>query len=104
MYELEGGHRAPIIEIYDFFARKKPAIENVLRSKAIKGMYKEVGKAKRFAVYGMKNVPDLANEFHLIASGVSTGPADESLGSSTSFYVSDIFSIADDILEMFFQS
>ena len=104
VYELEGGHRAPIIELYDFFACKKPTIEDVLRSKAIKGIYKESGTAKRYAVYGMKNVPDLANQLHLIANGVPAGPSDKPLGSSMSFYVSNLFRLVDDIQEMFFQS
>jgi hypothetical protein len=104
VYGLEGGHRAPIIELYDFFARKKPTIEDVLRSKAIKGIYKESGTAKRFAVYGMKNLPDSANQLHLIANGVPTGPSDTPPGNSLGFYVSNLFGLIDDIQEMFFQN
>jgi hypothetical protein len=93
IHEIHGTNEAPLVEAYDFVSDEMPAQQDILATKARGGTYDDgVNRVERFCVFGMKNVPDPANQFHLIASGIPKGPDTSHLQASVGLYaVSDIF-------------
>lgn len=103
VYDIEGANTAPLVEVYDFVADKKPLLDDVLRCRA-KGrrFHDGTDRVERYAVYGMKNMPDLAHQFHLLGSGVAEGPDHRHLKPATGLYVmSDLFRLLSDLRHAF---
>jgi len=65
----------PIIEFYDFVSYKKPDIKDLegAKAKGIVRPYGDVEKCK-YMVFGLKDLPDYANQVHLIQAAVTTLP------------------------------
>lgn len=65
----------PIIEFYDFVSDSKPEIKDIQRARA-KGVLRQNGDIERckYMVFGLKDLPDYANQVHLIQASVTTPP------------------------------
>jgi hypothetical protein len=81
VHEILHGSAVPIIELYDYRATTRPSID-ALRNLPAKGARFNDGvvRAERLYAHGMKFQPDPAYQFHLIASGMKTGPDSRRLG------------------------
>ncbi len=105
VHKLTGTNESPIIEFYDAVFDEKPTLKDISSLKA-KGEKFNDGKTRRarFAIYGMKYQPDLANQIHLIKSCSESemmpenSHLEESIGL---FTVSNLFFIQDKVKAMF---
>ena len=105
IHKLTGVNEAAVIEFYDEVFEKIPKIKELTNMKA-KGERFNDGKIRiaKFAIYGMKHQPDLANQIHLIGSSTKTNivPDNKHLEESIGlFTVSNLFFIQKTIREMF---
>ncbi len=102
VHEIFGSHEAPIVELYDFASPLMPTAADLLHSRAKGGPYNDgVDRIERFAVYGMRDIPDMANQFHLVASNVPP-PSNDHLGEAVgSYVVSDVFRLIGSIKRSF---
>lgn len=103
--EILGNHEAPIVEIYDFASRQRPSPADLLQCRA-KGQRYNDGQQRisRHAAYGLRDLPDRANQFQIIASGVAAPGTDHLQPSVGLFAVSDHFRLLRDIQALFAQA
>lgn len=68
-------NECPIIEFYDFVSDKKPVMQDLAEAKA-KGRGSQSGDVEKckYMVFGLKDLPDYANQIHLIQSAIDTPP------------------------------
>ena len=68
-------NEAPIVEFYDYVSDHKPTMKDLGGVKA-KGMGRQDGSIERmkYSIAGMKDLPDYANQIHLIQTSVATPP------------------------------
>ncbi|MBC3910685.1 hypothetical protein [Undibacterium umbellatum] len=95
VHEIRGFNEYPIIELYDGRFDSRPVMADV-QGRAAWGETFNDGQTRisMHAVFGMRHVPDPANQFHLIASGITTTPERGSLLPSVGmFTVSDLFQL-----------
>jgi len=95
VHEINGFNEYPIIELYDARFDSRPAMADVQGLTAWGETYND-GQAHVTlqAICGMRHLPDPANQFHLIASGVSEKPGRNHLTPARSLYaLSDLFSL-----------
>ncbi|MDJ1483515.1 hypothetical protein QNI16_23660 [Cytophagaceae bacterium YF14B1] len=103
IHNLTGPNEAPIIEFYEGEFDSIPTVQDLYNRKA-KGQRYNDGKERiaRFAIYGMKYMPDLANQIQLIGACIESAPENEHLTASVGLYtMSDLFDIQSDIQQMF---
>ena len=105
IHKLTGVNESPIIEFYNETFDIPPKLEDI-KSKKARGLQYNDGMvhASKFAIYGMKYQPDLANQIHLLSSSENSTMAPDSshLGESIGlFTVSNLFTIQDTIRKMF---
>lgn len=82
-----GQNVAPVIELYDFASSSKPGLQELLSCRARGGKYNDgIDRVEKYQVHGLKSVPDPADQFHLLASGVTTGPSQGHLGAPVGLY------------------
>ena len=98
-----GQNVAPVLELYDFVSAAKPALADVVPHCAKGGKYNDnVARIEKYQVHGLKHVPDAANQFHLLGSGVTTGPSQTHLGASVGLYsVSQTFKLLQTVERLF---
>ncbi|WP_163308013.1 hypothetical protein [Dysgonomonas sp. 521] len=70
----------PVIEFYDFVSDKKPDMQDLAGAKA-KGITRANGNMEKckYMVFGLKDLPDYANQVHLIQAAVASPPDNEHL-------------------------
>jgi len=105
IHKITGVNESPIIEFYDESFENIPEIEDLNRIKA-KGQKFNDGTVRiaHFAIYGLKYMPDLANQIHVIKSCVETekAPINKNLEAQIGlFTVSNLFSIQETIKKLF---
>jgi hypothetical protein len=102
IHKVTGANEAPVVELYDFVSTRRPVARDIAGLRSRGGRYKDgVDRIQRFCVYGMRDVPDLANQFHLI-TGSAAPPAKEHLAEPVGLYaVSDVFRLLEDIQDSF---
>ena len=102
VHAVLGNHEAPVVELYDFVSRQPPASEDLHACKA-KGKPNADGVLciDRHAVYGLRDVPDRAGQFCLIASGMPAPSVDHLQPSTGLFCVSDPFTFLEDVRQAF---
>jgi hypothetical protein len=102
VHEVADGREAPVVELYDFSSDRRPAARDVSGLPARGCRYKDgVDRVKRFCVYGMRDIPDPANQFHRIVGSVAA-PAAGHLGEAVGLYaMSDVFRLLEDIRDSF---
>jgi hypothetical protein len=103
VHEILNFNESPLIELYDAEFDHRPTLKEVQGTRA-KGAYYNDGseRAEKFSVYGMRNLPDLANQIHLIASGVTEAPSTSHLEEPVGLYcVSNLFALMATIPAMF---
>lgn len=95
VHEISGFNEYPIIELYEGRFDSRPATADVQGRAAWGETYNDgLTRISMHAVFGMRHVPDPANQFHLIASGITTVPERGSLLPSVGlFTVSDLFQL-----------
>ncbi len=82
-----GQNVAPVIELYDFVSAAKPMLNDVVSHRAKGGKYNDgTERAEKYQVHGLKHLPDGANQFHLLGSGVAAGPSQTHLGAPVGLY------------------
>jgi len=103
IHEITGINEAPVLEFFDFESNEIPRLED-LKSFNAKGKKYNDGnlRAIRFAVYGLKYLPDLASQINLLKACFEQRPATEHLQESIGlFVVSDLFELQENIRQMF---
>ena len=105
VHEILNFHESPLIELYDVVFAHRPTLAEV-QGKRAKGRYynDESERIEKYSVAGMRNVPDLAKQVHLIGSGVNEKPSTNHLQKPVGLYcVSDLFALLTSIPTMFRQ-
>lgn len=94
VHEVKPGNECPVIEFYDSVFKRRPDFKDIEKLQA-KGEKQHDGiHMSRFAVYGMRHLPDPANQIHLIKTCVNKKPSDVHLKEPTGLYsAEDIFSL-----------
>lgn len=103
VHGLTGPNESPIVEFYDGVFDCIPNLEQLKGTKAIGATYND-GKQhiSLYGVCGMKYLPDLANQVHLIGACVLEKPANEYLEDPVGLYtVTDLFGIQEIIKQLF---
>lgn len=102
VHAILGNHEAPVVELYDFVSRQPPVAEDLRACKA-KGQPSADGvpRVDRHAVYGLRDVPDRAGQFCLIASGMPAPSVAHLQPSAGLFGVSDPFTFLEDMRQAF---
>ena len=103
--KITGVNESPMLEFYDAVFNEKPQLKDVINLKA-RGKKLNDGKKyiSRHAVYGMKNLPDLANQIHLIGSCIDSKSAPNNLHLEKPngiYTVSNLFSLQKTIDSLF---
>lgn len=103
IHDLVGQNDCPIIEFYDQVFTQVPELKDLKNGKARGSVYNDgTARISLDAIYLMKYLPDLANQIHLIASGVEEKPSNDHLEESVGlFAMNDIFRIQNSIRWMF---
>lgn len=102
VHNILGNHEAPIVEIYDFASRQRPEPEDLRQCKAKGQRYDDgVMRIEHHAPYGLRDVPDRARQFQLIASGLPAPSVDHLQPSVGLFVVSDPFALLQDMQHAF---
>ncbi|MFZ6745566.1 hypothetical protein ACO0LC_20265 [Undibacterium sp. JH2W] len=93
VHEISGYNEYPIIELYDGRFDSRPDMADLQGRAAWGETYNDgLTRISMQAVCGMRHVPDPANQFHLVASGITTPPDRGSLGPPVGLYaMSDLF-------------
>lgn len=105
VHEILNFHESPLIELYDAVFAHRPTLAEVQGRRA-KGRYynDESERIEKVSVAGMRNVPDLAKQIHLIGSGVNEKPSTSHLQKPIGLYcVSDLFALLTSLPTMFRQ-
>lgn len=95
-YVHENRHNeAPVVEFYDAVFDSRPTMEQLAGVKAMGDTYADgSAKTNKYAIFGLKDLPDYANQVHLIKASVEEAPDNSHLGESIGLWVgSDIVSI-----------
>jgi hypothetical protein len=103
VYSIIGINESPVIGFYNGVFHKRPSM-NDLASLTAKGLVYNDGQERisHFSVYGMKFMPDPANQIHLMEAGVKNPPSDTHLGEPIGLYtVYDLFRLQDTTEKMF---
>lgn len=95
VHEISGFNEYPIIELYEGRFESRPATADLQGREAWGETYNNGQTYVSLqAICGMRHLPDPANQFHLIASGVSEKPGRRHLTPANSLYaLSDLFSL-----------
>lgn len=95
VHEISGFNEYPIIELYDARFNCRPAMTDVQGCAAWGETYNDgLPRVSLQAICGMRHLPDPANQFHLIGSGVSEKPGRSHLQDARTLYaLSDLFSL-----------
>jgi hypothetical protein len=103
VHEILRFNEAPLIELYDAVFDRRPVLEEVLGKRAKGGYYNDGSeRVEKFSVAGMRNVPDLANQFVLIGSGIKEVPSTSHLKEPVGLYsVMDLFGLLAAMQRMF---
>jgi hypothetical protein len=103
VHEILGFNEKPLIELYDAVFDRRPALADVLGKRAKGGYYDDMTeRVEKFSVAGMRNVPDLANQFVLIGSGIEEKPSSSHLKVPVGLYsVDDLFGLMASMQVMF---
>lgn len=95
VHEITGFNAYPIVEFYHARFEHRPDMTAVQGCTAQGETYND-GKTRvsLHAVIGMRHVPDLANQFHLIATGIAEKPDQSRLAASVGLHtISDLFQL-----------
>ncbi|HEX8017338.1 MAG TPA: hypothetical protein VF465_19065 [Flavobacterium sp.] len=103
IHTLSRPNESPIIEFYDNIFDKVPEIQELEKLPAKGKLYNDGSKRiSKYAVSGIKFLPDLANQIKLIGSNVESSPSNAHLEESVGLYaVIDIFEIQNEIERLF---
>lgn len=102
IHSILGNHEAPVVEVYDFASRQRPGPEDLRQCRARGKRYNDgVERISHHAPYGLRDLPDKANQFHFIASGLPAPSVDHLQPQVGLFAVSDPFSLMQDIQQLF---
>lgn len=103
IHKLSRPNESPIIEFYDKIFDKVPEIRELEKLPAKGQLYNDGSKRiSKYAVSGIKFLPDLANQIKLISSNVEASPSNTHLEESVGLYaVMDIFEIQNEIERLF---
>lgn len=103
VHSISGFNEYPVVELYEGRFTHKPDMLELAGRRAQGQTYNDGSKRiSHFGVCGMRHVPDPANQFHLIASGVSIKPDNSHLQAATGLYaLSDMFSLQTEIMRIF---
>lgn len=102
VHSILGNHEAPVVEIYDFASRQRPEPEDLRHCKAKGQRYNDgTMRIAQHAPYGLRDVPDRARQFQIIASGFPAPRVDHLQPSIGLFAVSDPFTLLEDIQRAF---
>jgi hypothetical protein len=70
----------PCLELYDVVFDHRPTVDEVIHCSAKGHKYNDgLTHIEHYHVYGLRNTPDLANQFHLLGSAIFTQPKIEKL-------------------------
>ena len=96
-------NESPIIEFYDKKFDKVPEIEELKKLQGKGQLYNDgIERISKYAVSGIKFLPDLANQIKLISSDVETVPSNSHLQEPVGLYaIMDIFEIQNEIERLF---
>lgn len=103
IHEISGANESPILEFYDGKFNKLPTVSEI-ESLPAKGQMYNDGKEhiSHFSVDGIKNQPDLAEQFQLISTNIALKPSNKHLQKSIGLYEeTDLFEIQDTIKNLF---
>jgi hypothetical protein len=101
VHQITGANESPVIELYEQAFTEIPTLEQLQHMKAKGAVYKDGNEyIWMHGVYGMKFMPDPANQIKLIASGVKQKPDNTHLN-EMGWTVSNIFNLQDDIKRVF---
>lgn len=96
VHEIERGNTAPIVEFFDIRLDRPPTASDVIGANARGAPYYKGGRrVKKYAAYGMRGNPDLANQFKMIQAGWDTPPLQAHLMPDKGYTLTDIFELAD---------
>lgn len=101
VHEVNTGNERPVIEFYDGVFENIPTIEQV---KTLKARGRGTGKPviSKFGIYHRTHLPDFANQFVLLASGVKEKPDNSMLEEPTGLYtMSSLYEIQLNIRQLF---
>lgn len=104
IHGLVGVKEAPIVEFFDIALSRRPAQGDILGQK-MRGVSFNDGviRAQRYIVFGMRDMPDPANQFHLLGNVPHFKPDHTQLAPSIGIgVVTDIFRLADEVREKLF--
>ncbi|MEP2279465.1 hypothetical protein [Maribacter sp.] len=108
IHKLIGVNESPVIEFYEQVFNRPPKLEDIKIKKARGQQYNDdIIRASKFAIYGMKYQPDLANQIHLLSASENSTMAPDSshLEECVGVYtVSNLFTIQDTVRKMFSES
>ncbi|MEO6303026.1 MAG: hypothetical protein ABIP51_07620, partial [Bacteroidia bacterium] len=80
IHSHSGTNESPVIEFYDAIFKEVPKLKDLEKLKAKGEVYKDgIARKRFFAVFGMKLIPDAANQVHIIGSEIKRKPINDHL-------------------------
>ncbi len=103
IHQITGKNESPVVELYDGVFDQVPTLKELEKLNAKGRIYNDGSeRVSLFAVSGMKYLPDLAHQVHLISACVEKSPSNKHLKDPVGLYAgSDLFRLQEDIQEMF---
>jgi hypothetical protein len=101
------GNKSPIIEFYDMVFDQRPTdIKQLMNINARGTLYNDGSRRiSKYSIYGLKDLPDWANQVHLIKASIETPPSTLDLKESVALYaVSRIIDLPSIIKGLFVNS
>ena len=104
IHGIVGANEAPIVEFMDMETSYRPVRDDVLGKKARGIPFKDgVLHVQHYLVYGMRDMPDPANQFHLLGNMPQYKPDQTHLAPPIGMgIVTDVFRLADEVREKLF--
>ncbi len=95
VHEILSGNTAPIVEFFNIRINRPPIPSDLVGLPAAGGKYNDgIRRIEKYWVYGMRNNPDMANQFRLIQSNSTNPPSQSQLAPAIGLgSVTDVFQL-----------
>jgi hypothetical protein len=103
VHKILSGNTAPIIEFFDIRTDRAPTLSDLVGLPTKGRKFNDgIQRVEKYWVYGMRNNPDLANQFRLVQSNSTTPPSQGQLAPGIGEgVVTDVFNLQNHVEHLF---
>lgn len=103
IHDIRPGNTVPLVEFFNIRLDRSPTASDIVGLAAVGGKYNDgIRRIEKYWVHGMRNNPDMANQFRLVQSDCDGSPSKSHLapavGKGT---ITDIFRLPDYVERLF---